>query len=107
MIFRLTGIVLILGSVGAVIAHRAGWALPTLDWFFSFEAKEKELASASWWEKYQANIVGYILCGVLLGAGVLDVMTQARKVHWEGPDNQPPFAKKCKTLQAQPTDASL
>ena len=82
MVFRLTGISLILISVGAVIAHHAGWALPTLDWFFSFEAKERELASASWWEKYQANVVGYILCGVLLGAGVLSVMKQARKVHW-------------------------
>ena len=82
MIFRLTGLVLILVSVGAVSAHHAGWALPTLDWFFSFEAKEMELASASWWKKNQANIVGYILCGVLLGAGVLSVMRQARKVHW-------------------------
>ncbi|MBB07796.1 MAG: hypothetical protein CMN03_05990 [Roseibacillus sp.] len=82
MLFRLTGIFLFVISVGAVIAHHAGLALPTLDWFFSFEAKDKGLESASWWKKYQANIIGYILCALLLAGGVLCLWNKSRKVKW-------------------------
>ena len=82
MLFRLTGILLVVISVGAVIAHHAGWVLPTLDWFFSFEAKEKGLESASWGKKYQANIIGYILCALLMAGGVLCLWSKSRKVNW-------------------------
>ena len=82
MLFRLTGILLVVISVGAVIAHHAGWALPTLDWFFSFEAKEEGLESASWGKKHQANIIGYILCALLMSVGVLCLGTKSRKVNW-------------------------
>lgn len=82
MVFRVTGIFLILMSVGAVVAHHAGLALPTLDWFFSFESKEKELLSASGWKKNQAVVIGYVLCAVLLGGGLLSLRTESRKVHW-------------------------
>ena len=82
MLFRLTGILLVVITVGAVVAHHAGWALPTLDWFFSFEAKEEGLESASWGKKYQANIIGYILCALLMSVGVLCLRTKSRKVNW-------------------------
>ena len=82
MLFRLTGIILVVITVGAVVAHHAGWALPTLDWFFSFEAKEEGLESASWGKKYQANIIGYILCALLMSVGVLCLRTKSRKVNW-------------------------
>ena len=82
MLYRLTGILLVVISVGAVIAHHAGWALPALDWFFSFDSKEKELESASWGKKYQANIIGYILCALLLVVGLLSLWRKSRKVNW-------------------------
>ena len=86
MLFRLTGILLVVITVGAVVAHHAGWALPTLDWFFSFEAKEEGLESASWGKKYQANIIGYILCALLMSVGVLCLGTKSRNVNWNPPD---------------------
>ena len=82
MVFRVAGIFLILMSVGAVVAHHAGLALPTLDWFFAFESKEKALSSATWWEKNQALIIGYGLCSVLLAGGVLSLVKRSRKMHW-------------------------
>jgi len=82
MLFRLTGILLVVISVGAVIAHHAGWALPTLDWFFSFEAKDKELDDASWWKRSQERVIGYILCGLLLVTGVSSLLTRGRRVNW-------------------------
>ena len=82
MLFRLTGILLIVISVGAVIAYHAELALPTLDWFFSFEAKNKALESASWWKKNQANIIGYILCALIMAIGVLSLRTKSGKMNW-------------------------
>ena len=82
MLFRLTGILLIVISVGAVIAYHAELALPTLDWFFSFEAKDKALESASWWKKNQANIIGYILCALIMAIGVLSLRTKSGKMNW-------------------------
>ena len=82
MLFRLTGILLVVISVGAVIAHHAGWALPTLDWFFSFEAKDKELEDASWWKTRQERVIGYILCGLLLVTGLSSLLTRRRRVNW-------------------------
>ena len=40
-------------------------------------------------------------------AGPQGDQDKARRVTWEHPGNQPPLAKKCKTLQGQPTDESL
>ena len=82
MLFRRTGILLVVITVCAVVGHHAGWALPTLDWFFSFEAREEGLESASWGKKYQANIIGYILCALLMSVGVLCLRTKSRKVNW-------------------------
>ena len=86
MVFRITGILLIVISVGAVIAQFAELALPTLDWFFSFDSKEKELVEASWWAKNQAGVIGYALCSVLLAVGVLALLsslrTKSREVNW-------------------------
>ncbi len=86
MAFRITGIFLIVISVGAVVAQFAELALPTLDWFFSFDSKEKELVEASWWAKNQAGVIGHALCSVLLVVGVLALLsslrTKSRKVNW-------------------------
>ena len=82
MAFRITGILLIVISAGAVIAYHSGLVLPTLDWFFSFESKDKELASASFWKKSQDQVIGYILCSLLLVAGVLCLLRKSREVKW-------------------------
>ena len=82
MLIRLTGIFLIVISVGAVIAHDFELSLPTLDWFFSFDSKEKELDEASVWQRNQDVIMGHILCLVLLVIGVLSLCTKSRKVNW-------------------------
>ena len=71
MAFRITGILLIVISAGAVIAHDFELALPTLDWFFSFESTEKELVESSAWQRNQEAIIGHILCGALLVIGML------------------------------------
>ena len=82
MVYRITGIVLILISCGAMVAYHSGLALPTLDWFFSFESKDKELASAPFWKKSQHQIIGDILCYLLLVAGLLCVLRKSREVKW-------------------------
>ena len=82
MLYRLTGILLVVVSVFAVVAHHLGWYLPTLDWFFSFDTKEKELESASWWERSKGSILGYFLCSLLLAAGVLSLLRRGQKVNW-------------------------
>ena len=57
MIYRTSGIILILMSLGAVIAHFSGLALPTLDWFFSFESKDENLVEGTWWQKYHGLVI--------------------------------------------------
>ena len=82
MAFRITGILLIVISAGAVIVHDFELALPTLDWFFSFESTEKELVESSAWQRNQEAIIGHILCGALLVIGMLFLRTKSRKVNW-------------------------
>ena len=82
MVYRITGIVLILISCGAVVAHDFELALPTLDWFFSFESKEKELVESSAWQRNREEITGHILCGILLAVGVIFLRMKSREVKW-------------------------
>ena len=82
MVYRITGIVLILISCGAVVAHDFELALPTLDWFFSFESKEKELVESTVWQRNREEITGHILCGILLAVGVIFLRMKSREVKW-------------------------
>ena len=82
MIYRTSGIILILISLGAVIAHFSGLALPTLDWFFSFESKDENLVEGTWWQKYQGLVIGILLCSLNLIGGLLSFKKSFSKSQW-------------------------
>ena len=82
MIYRTSGIILILISLGAVIAHFSGLALPTLDWFFSFESKDENLVEGTWWQKYQGLVIGILLCSLTLIGGLLSFKKSFSKSQW-------------------------
>ncbi len=65
-----------------MIAHNAGLALPSLHWFFGFEAKEAELTDASWWRKNQGEAIGYLLSSLLVIGGVISLLRSRQGPHW-------------------------
>ena len=82
MIYRTIGIILIFTSLAAAVAHFSGLALPTLDWFFSFESKDKNLVEGTWWQKYQGLVIGIFLCSITLVGGVISFRKSFTKTQW-------------------------
>ena len=52
----------------AAIGHHAGWAIPSLRWFFGFDADPNQVSQSAWAE-HQAVIVGWGFCGMMMLAG--------------------------------------
>lgn len=82
MIFRIAGIILIFTGLGAAVAQGLGLALPTLDWFFSFDSKEKNLVEGTWWQKHQFEVIGYSLCGLFFAGGLISLRKSFSESQW-------------------------
>ncbi len=91
-----TGSVLLVVAAVAVWGHLQGLALPSLRWFFSFDADPGKIADAasdleseaSWWGERKlwflqsrGLLVGWIFCGAMALAG-LSMIVGGRKFQW-------------------------
>lgn len=65
-----------------MVAHRAGLALPSLHWFFRFGSRDAGLADATWWQKNQGDVIGYVLCGALVVGGLLSLLKSRHGTAW-------------------------
>jgi len=77
---RKVGILILLVAAAAVAAYQMGLALPTLRWFYSFDADPNSYTSGSWRE-HQAQIVGHVLCGIMALAGLILIIAGGN-FHW-------------------------
>ena len=68
---RKLGILLCIFGLAAVVAHLLGWALPTLRWFYGFDASEEGLKSASWWTQNRGEVIGHVLACATVALGAL------------------------------------
>ena len=87
---RKLGLLAIVVAVLAGLSHRQGLALPSLRWFFSFEAPNEKVIAAEktevagveldlpWLYEHQAEIVGYTLCGLIGLIGLFALATGGR-----------------------------
>jgi microcin C transport system permease protein len=66
---RKIGLLLILVAVAAAVSHEFGWALPSLRWFYSFNA-EPGAFPAGHWRYEQGRWVGHALSGGIALAGL-------------------------------------
>ena len=64
-------VLLIAIGLAAVVAHLMGWSLPTLRWYYGFDAAKADLVKASWWTQNRGEIIGHCLACFTLGMGVL------------------------------------
>jgi len=67
---RKIGLALVAVAALATLAHYQGWALPTLRWFYSFEA-DPELVRERPGFKRQAEVVGLVFSGVMALIGLV------------------------------------
>ncbi len=77
---RKIGLLLILVALVATGAEFAGLQLPSLRWFFGFDADPNKLGDGAWYE-WQGRIIGLILCGAMLLSGSL-MIALGGKFHW-------------------------
>lgn len=75
---RKLGILLLLTGLAAVAAHALGWMLPTLGWYYGFDAAEESLKKASWWTRHQGELIGHSLAGLTMALGVILWLRQPR-----------------------------
>lgn len=61
---------LVVAAVLATVGHFLGWELPSLRWFYSFQADPATVAEGSWREQ-QARVLGLVMCGAIALLGVL------------------------------------
>jgi len=69
---RKIGLLLLLVAVAAAAGHEYGLALPSLRWFFSFDAEPGAFAAGDW-RAEQGRWIGHALCGLMALAGLLMV----------------------------------
>ena len=77
---RKLGTLLILAAVLAAAGHFLGLALPSLRWFFSFEAAP-EAVDARPWLAHQARVVGLLFCAAMFFAGLF-LLRAGRNFQW-------------------------
>ena len=77
---RKIGLLLIFAAVLATAGHFMGLALPTLRWFYSFEASPKAVSEREWLE-HQATAVGLAFCVLMMVTGLI-LLEKARDFSW-------------------------
>jgi len=68
---RKLGIVFFILGLAAVMAHLSGFTLPTLRWYYGFDAADSGLKSASWWTRNRGEVIGHLLAALTMGLGAL------------------------------------
>ncbi|MBK1828380.1 ABC transporter permease subunit [Haloferula rosea] len=77
---RKLGLLMILVAALAAVGEFMGWALPSLRWFFSFDADPNKLEGSPWLAN-QGEIIGYGFCG-LIGLIGLVMIASGGGFHW-------------------------
>lgn len=77
---RKIGLLMILVALVATGAEFTGIELPSLRWFYSFEADPNRVGE-SWWFANQGRVVGFTMCGLLTIIGLLCVILGGG-FHW-------------------------
>lgn len=77
---RKIGLLLILVAAIATAAEFTGLQLPTLRWFYSFDA-DPNLAGQSWWLDHRERVVGFAMCGAMALVG-LAMIALGGGFHW-------------------------
>ncbi|MDX1679905.1 MAG: ABC transporter permease subunit [Akkermansiaceae bacterium] len=71
---RKLGILLLILGLAAMVAHWLGLSLPTLRWYFGFDAEDAALKEASWWTQNRGEILGHLLAVLTMAIGVLMIL---------------------------------
>src|SRR5687768_7738043 len=77
---RKIGLLLILFALAAAAAHETGWALPSLRWFYSFDAEPGTYAADDW-RSEQGRWIGHGAAGMMAVIG-LALIAFGGNFHW-------------------------
>ncbi|MGB1131379.1 MAG: hypothetical protein ACPG4K_15100, partial [Haloferula sp.] len=77
---RKIGLIMIITAALAALGEIMGWSLPSLRWFFSFDADPNSVGSGAW-QKHQGAIIGYGFCTLIAVAGSI-AMATGGSFHW-------------------------
>lgn len=77
---RKIGILMILIAALASLGEVMAWSLPSLRWFFSFDADPNAAGEGPWFD-HRGAIIGYLFCVVLAIGGIVAIV-RGRSFHW-------------------------
>lgn len=77
---RKIGFLLLLAALLATLGEHFGWALPSLRWFYSFDA-DPDLLVDQPWRAMQGRWIGWAWCGVMAVTGVL-LIARGGRFQW-------------------------
>lgn len=71
---RKLGIALLILGLTAVVTHLLGLSLPSLRWYYGFDALDAGLKKASWWTRNRGEIIGHFLAVLTIAVGTLMIL---------------------------------